>query len=183
VVNAAAGHASGLGLRPGQTYNKCGKIGLFSLTLRPGARCEHCNCTVYLDKKKCRSQGLWRLQGRLDCRWGPLTGPGSDSEVKTDKTKGVFASCGLGPCRTWNTAWESLFKLVTHNIFQKRNNKKRKKEKKRERGRERREERERVSLTQSCRRLLGACVHVCFTSRRVSERTVCTRNVIWDATE
>jgi hypothetical protein len=47
-----------------------------------------------------------------------LPGPESDSEVKTDKSKGVPASCGLGPHRTWNTAWESLRKFVSPELFQ-----------------------------------------------------------------
>jgi hypothetical protein len=48
----------------------------------------------------------------------PLPGPKSDSEVKTDESKGVSASCGLGPCRTWKTAWKSLRKFVTPELFQ-----------------------------------------------------------------
>jgi hypothetical protein len=64
------------------------------------------------------SQGLWRLQGRLDCRCRPLPGSGSDSEVKTEESKGVPASCCLGPRRTWNTAWESLRKFVRPELFQ-----------------------------------------------------------------
>jgi hypothetical protein len=31
------------------------------------------------------------------------SGPESDSEGKTEESKGVSASCGLGPRRTWNT--------------------------------------------------------------------------------
>jgi hypothetical protein len=60
---------------------------------------------------------LWRLQGRLDCRCRPLPGPESHSEIKTDKSKGVPASCGLGPHRTWNTAWKSIPKFVTPELF------------------------------------------------------------------
>jgi hypothetical protein len=49
------------------------------------------------------ASSLWRLGGRLDCRCRPLPGPESESEVKTYKSEGVPASCGLGPDRTWNT--------------------------------------------------------------------------------
>jgi hypothetical protein len=55
--------------------------------------------------------------GRLDCRCRPLPGPESDSEVKTDESKGVPASCGLGLRRTWNSAWKSLCKFVAPKLF------------------------------------------------------------------
>jgi hypothetical protein len=45
------------------------------------------------------------------------------SEVKTDKSKGVPASCGLGPRRTWNSAWKSLSKFVSPELFQRINTK------------------------------------------------------------
>jgi hypothetical protein len=35
---------------------------LFFVTLPPGARCKHCNCTVYLDKKIAVASSLWRLE-------------------------------------------------------------------------------------------------------------------------
>jgi hypothetical protein len=55
----------------------------------------------------------------------------SDSEVKTDESKSVPASCGLGPRRTWNTAWKSLCKFVCPELFQ-RENAIKKKEKRKE---------------------------------------------------
>jgi hypothetical protein len=45
--------------------------------------------------------------------------PGSASKVKTDKSEGVPASCGLSLRRTWNAAWESLYKFVSPELFQK----------------------------------------------------------------
>jgi hypothetical protein len=51
-----------------------------------------------------------------ECR--PSPGPGSDSKVKTAVSKGVPASCSLGPRRMWNTAWKSLRKFVSPEIFQ-----------------------------------------------------------------
>jgi hypothetical protein len=69
-------------------------------------------------KKIAVASSLWRLWGRLDCWCRPLPGPQSDSVVKTDESKGVPASCGLGPLRTWNTAFKSSCKFVTPEIFQ-----------------------------------------------------------------
>jgi hypothetical protein len=66
----------------------------------------------------CGSQGLKILWGRLDCRCRPSPGPGSDSEVKTDKSECFSADCGLGPRRKWNSAWESLCKFVSPELFQ-----------------------------------------------------------------
>jgi hypothetical protein len=37
---------------------------------------------------------------------------------KTYKSKGVPASCGLGLRRTWISAWKSLRKFVTPELFQ-----------------------------------------------------------------
>jgi hypothetical protein len=71
--------------------------------------------------QRCSSLGLWRLWGRLDCRCRPLPGLGSDSEIKTAESKGVPASCCLGPRRTWNTAYESLCKFVSRESFQRKN--------------------------------------------------------------
>jgi hypothetical protein len=56
-------------------------------------------------------------KGRLDCRCRPLPGPESDSEDKTDQSEGVPVSCGLGPRRTWNTAWKSIRKFVIPELF------------------------------------------------------------------
>jgi hypothetical protein len=42
------------------------------------------------------ASSLWRLLGRLECPCRPLPGPQSDSEVKSDKSEDVPASCGLG---------------------------------------------------------------------------------------
>jgi hypothetical protein len=74
---------------------------------------------------------LRRLGARLDCRCRPLPGPKSDSEVKTDESKGFPTSSGLGPRRTWNTAWKSLRKFVTPELFQRINVLKKRRERER----------------------------------------------------
>jgi hypothetical protein len=58
------------------------------------------------------------------CR--PLPGPESDSEVKTDKSKGITASRSLGLRRTWNSTWKILRKFVPPESFQRINASKKK---------------------------------------------------------
>jgi hypothetical protein len=94
------------------------KLALFCIPASGGTlQALQLHCTVRL--KLCSSQGLWRLWGRLICQCRPSPGLGSNSEVKTAKSKGVPASCGLGLRRTWNSAWESLHKFVSPKLFKK----------------------------------------------------------------
>jgi hypothetical protein len=63
---------------------------LFSVTLRPGARYMHYNCTAQLDKKIAVASSLWRLEVGLSVQ-PPVSRrcPGFDFKVKRVESKGV----------------------------------------------------------------------------------------------
>jgi hypothetical protein len=94
------------------------KVAFFSNPASGGTFSSTANEILKWVKTIAVASSLWRLRGRLDCPCRPLPGSESDSDVKTDKTKGVPASCGLGPRRMWGTAWKSLCKFVTTELFQ-----------------------------------------------------------------
>jgi hypothetical protein len=74
-VSAAVCHASGLGLRPSQTYDHCGKIGFFwNPASRGASQALQLHCIVGL--KLCSSQGLWRLRGGMTVGAEPWQVPG-----------------------------------------------------------------------------------------------------------
>jgi hypothetical protein len=64
----------------------------FSVTLRPGARCKHGNCTVKLDKKIAVASSLWRLEVGLSVLTRVISQtrcPRSGFKLKTVESKGV----------------------------------------------------------------------------------------------
>jgi hypothetical protein len=47
--------------------------------------------------------------------------PTTSHLLKTDKSEGIPSSCGPGPGRKWNSAWDSLSKFVSPKLFQAKN--------------------------------------------------------------
>jgi hypothetical protein len=77
---------------PGQTFIFSVEKWHFSVSLRPGARCKHCNCTVKLDKNIAVASSLWRLEVGLSVLTRVISQtrcPRSAFKSKTVESKGV----------------------------------------------------------------------------------------------